>query len=311
MTSIQRMAGIILLGALTSPASAQAPSGNTVPVTVDNFIRAESDMYMGALSKEAGLARFAHKREPAAIENQTVIRMNRDTLYSSALFDLDAGPVTITMPDAGTRFMSLMIVSEDHYVPSVTYDAAPHTFTKEMIGTRYMLAAVRTLVDPADPKDVAQVHALQDAIRSARTAPASSTCPIGIRSARRRCATPSSFWRPRRAASRMRSGRRDRSTRSHLLGAAAGWGGNPDKDATYIAVTPAKNDGTTVYKLNVTAVPVDAFWSVSVYNAEGFFEKNATTRIRSTTSRPGKGRTARSPFSSAAATAKFRTACRS
>ena len=60
----------------------------------------------------------------------------------------------------------------------------------------------------------------------------------------------------------------------HLIGTAAGWGGNPDKDATYLNITPAKNDGTTVYKLNVKNVPVEAFWSISVYNAEGYFQKN-------------------------------------
>ena len=62
---------------------------------------------------------------------------------------------------------------------------------------------------------------------------------------------------------------------AHLLATAAAWGGNPDKDAKYISVTPAKNDGKTVYRLVVKDVPVDAFWSVSVYNAQGFFEKNA------------------------------------
>ena len=53
----------------------------------------------------------------------------------------------------------------------------------------------------------------------------------------------------------------------------------------YLNVTPAKNDGTTVYRLTVKDVPVDGFWSISVYNAEGYFEKNASTPTRSTTSR--------------------------
>jgi hypothetical protein len=60
----------------------------------------------------------------------------------------------------------------------------------------------------------------------------------------------------------------------HLIGTAAGWGGNPDNDATYLSITPAKNDGTTIYKLSVKDVPVEAFWSISVYNAEGYFVKN-------------------------------------
>src|SRR5689334_17381703 len=93
-----------------------------IPVTVGNFARAESDLYFGNFVKESGgLGVLSHRREPASIDNQTVIRLNRDTLYSSAVFDLDAGPVTITMPDPGKRFMSLMIVNEDHYTPMVVY----------------------------------------------------------------------------------------------------------------------------------------------------------------------------------------------
>jgi hypothetical protein len=34
------------------------------------------------------------------------------------------------------------------------------------------------------------------------------------------------------------------------------------------------NDGTTVYKLTVKDVPVDGFWSISVYKAEGYFQRN-------------------------------------
>jgi hypothetical protein len=60
----------------------------------------------------------------------------------------------------------------------------------------------------------------------------------------------------------------------YLIGAAAAWGGNPEKDAIYLNVTPANNDGTTVYRLDVKDVPVEGFWSISVYNAKGYFQPN-------------------------------------
>ena len=256
-------------------ASAQSPPANTVPVTADNFIRAESDLYFGNLLKEGSLGKVTHRREPAPIDNQTVIRLNRDTLYSSAVFDLDAGPVTITMPNAGKRFMSLMIVNEDHYVPSVTYDAGPHVFTKEKVGTRYMLAGVRTLVDPADPKDVAQVHVLQDGIKAEQKSAGKFETPNWDQASQKKVRDALLVL-----ASTIPDFKKAFGTKAqvdpirHLIGTAAGWGGNPDKDATYLNITPEKNDGNTVYKLNVRDVPVNGFWSVSLYDEKGYYEKN-------------------------------------
>src|ERR1700752_376070 len=171
------LAAILVFG-IALPAHAQSPSGAPIPVTVDNFIRAESDFYMANLAKQAGgPAKLQHRREPASIDDQTVIRLNRDTLYSSALYDLDAGPVTVTLPDAGQRFMSLMAGSQDHYATTV-YGAGPHPFDKNKIGTRYVLIGIRTLVDPNDRKDVAQVHALQDAIKVSQLATGTLELPL-------------------------------------------------------------------------------------------------------------------------------------
>ena len=61
----------------------------------------------------------------------------------------------------------------------------------------------------------------------------------------------------------------------HLIVTATGWGLNPDKDAIYLNVTPKRNDGKTIHTLTVKDVPVDGFWSISLYNAQGYFEKNA------------------------------------
>jgi hypothetical protein len=62
--------------------------------------------------------------------------------------------------------MSMQVINEDHYVVgSVRYGAGRHTFDRNTVGTRYVLIAMRILVDPNDPNDVQQVHRLQDAIR--------------------------------------------------------------------------------------------------------------------------------------------------
>ena len=141
----------------------EATPGNTVAVTADNFSRAESDMYFALFVRRGAFGKFVHFREPPL--ESTGVRPNRDTLYSEAVFDLDAGPVTITLPDAGSRFMSMIIIDEDHYASEVVYGAGDYTLTKAKVGTRYVFTAVRTLVNPADPDDVKQVHALQDAIK--------------------------------------------------------------------------------------------------------------------------------------------------
>ena len=137
----------------------------SVPVTPENFVRAESDMYFNGVVKNGGFGKFDHTREPTPLDKQTVIRLNRDTVYSAAVFDLDAAPVTIIMPDAGKRFMSLQVIDEDQYTYGVFYGAGTYTLSREEVGTRYVITAVRTLVDPSDPEDVKQVHALQDAIK--------------------------------------------------------------------------------------------------------------------------------------------------
>src|SRR5262245_41966934 len=139
-------------------------------VTPDNFRRAETHFYFGNFVKDGGFGKFAHNREPTPIDRQMVVRMNRDTLYSSAVFDLDEGPVTVTLPDAGKRFMSMQVWDEEQYCPLVVYGGS-HTLTREKIGSRYVGAAVRTLVDPGNPDDIKQVHALQDGIRVEQKAP--------------------------------------------------------------------------------------------------------------------------------------------
>ena len=256
------------------PAAGQA--AEAVPVTPDNFTRAESDMYFAVEAAGGAFGKLQHRREMMPIDRQTVIRSNRDTLYSSGVFDLDAGPVTVSMPDAGTRFMSLMIIDEDHYVPFIAHGKGSHTFTREQIGTRYMLVAVRTLVDPQQPADLRAAHALQDAIAVEQAEPGHFEIPDWDKVSQKKIRDALLVLNTTLPDLRHAFGSRSEvDPIRHLIGTAAGWGGNPDKEAIYLNVTPRHNDGRTVYRLSVRDVPVDGFWSISVYNAQGFFVPNA------------------------------------
>ncbi len=249
-----------------------------IHVNVDNFKRAETNNYFAKFAKDGALGKFLHARELAPIDNQGVIRMNRDTLYSQGLFDLDAGPVTITLPDPGTRFMSMQVINEDHYTTQVIYEPGAHKFTRDKIGTRYLITLVRTFVNPNDPEDVKKVHTLQDVIKSDQKTAGKFEVPNWDQDSLKKMRDSLNAVAAANGgidSARMFGSKDQVDPVQHLLGTAAGWGGNPASAAIYAGVTPDKNDGKTVYTLTVRDVPVDGFWSISVYNKDGFFEKNA------------------------------------
>jgi hypothetical protein len=133
-------------------------------------------------------------------------------------------------------------------------------------------------VNPNDAADVKAVHALQDEIKVEQKAAGQFEAPewdqeslTKVREALLALASANGGI----DSARMFGRKGEVDPVQHLIGTAAGWGGNPDKDATYISGVVPKNDGKTVYKLRVKDVPVNAFWSVSVYNVAGYFEKNA------------------------------------
>jgi hypothetical protein len=273
-----KLVSVAVIALLTSSAVfAQSGASTPIPVTPDNFIRAETDLYFANAVAKGGLGKFEHNREALPLDKQTVIRTNRDTLYSVAIIDLGAGPAAVTLPDAGKRFLSMQVIDEDQYTPQVIYKGGTYRFSKEKIGTRYLFLAVRILVDPNDPSDLKAVHALQDAIKIVQPrGPGKFEVPNWDKASQtkvRQGLLSLAETMPDTNHAFGAKGKVDPIRR--LIGAASAWGGNPDKDAIYLNVVPAKNDGQTTYKLNVRDVPVDGFWSISLYNEKGYFEQNS------------------------------------
>ena len=285
-TLLALVSGAVL--ALTGAAFAQ--SSNPATVTVGNFIRAETDFYF----KTRPFGKLGHSREMAAIDKQDVVRMNRDTLYSSGVFDLDAAPVSITLPDAGKRFMSMQVISQDHFTTEVAYGPGRFNYTKSKIGTRYVFILVRTLANAEDPADLQAANAVQNAIKVEQASAGKFEVPNWDPTSQTRVRDALNALAPLQGddMSAMFGTRSEVDPVAHLIGTAIGWGGNPRYAAIYDSTYPKANDGKTVHKLTVNDVPVDGFWSISLYNAKGFFERNAFNAysINNLTAKPNPDR---------------------
>jgi para-nitrobenzyl esterase len=132
----------------------------------------------------------------------------------------------------------------------------------------------RTLVDAENADDVRAANALQDAIVVEQEKSGTFSVPnwdrVSLDKIRELLLNLGSF-----GGQKVMFGRKEEvDPVSYLIGAAGGWGGNPPSAAIYSMVYPKENDGQVAHQLTVKDVPVDGFWSISVYNAKGFFERN-------------------------------------
>ncbi len=159
----------------------------------------------------------------------------------------------------------------------MVYAPGTYTFDKAKVGARYMMVAIRTFANPSDPADIKAANALQDKVETRQAS-------IGKFDVPNWDAVTQGEVRDHLEAlgaiggceGTVRMGTKEEvDPVCHLIATATGWGLNPPAAAIYSGVYPKANDGKTIHKLTVKDVPVDGFWSISVYNAKGYFEKNA------------------------------------
>jgi hypothetical protein len=195
LLKLQRAATALLITFFSVFAIAAAHAADAPTVTAFNYVRAESDIQMkGYIESFDILGKFHHNRQPYDVDNQITIRGNRDTIYSFGVFDLRS-PVTITLPETGGRYQSLMIVSQEHSIWSF-YGPRTGTLTEEKVGTRYAMLTIRTFADPNDEQDMQEAYrriGSRTRSLSNRRILESSKCLTGTRKKWRRC-EPQSMW---------------------------------------------------------------------------------------------------------------------
>jgi hypothetical protein len=257
-------------------------------VNVDNYAWAEVASQGDRLVRMMGceVNGWVHIRQPTPLDKQTVIRMNRDTLYSLGIADISEG-ATLTIPDAAGRYMTVMVINEEGYVNRVFHDAGEHQLTAEEFGSSFVILAGRTLADPVNADDLAIANRLQDGLLT--TAPSKRPWPTGQYDDASYEATKKALLElgeGMHESERMFGPKERVDPVRFLIGAAAGFGGLPEEEAYYALKVDSQSVGR--YRLTVKDAPVDAFWSVSIYNKDGYFEENQynSYSVNSVTAKP-------------------------
>jgi hypothetical protein len=237
-------------------------------------VRAKTALQLDKYYASAGgINRFSHSRSVAGIENRSSKRLNRDTLYSVAIVDISEGAV-VEMPEAAGRYMSLQVVNEEGYTNAVFHGGGRYKLDMNQFETSYVWLLVRTLVSSDSTSDIKVARGLQDQLAIDSESDRPYEHPVY---------DTESFGTITGHLLELGKGLEDNAGAAgsreevdpikQLLAAAYGFGTLPERESLLLTVNPDLPH-TAAYVLTVKDVPVDGFWSLAMYNKEGYFEKN-------------------------------------
>ena len=240
-------------------------------VTPETYIRAETDRTFRNISQQAGgVNRWFYIRKPTPLDQQTVVRMNRDTLYSASIVDTSKSATVTIPPLPQGRFMSVLLVDNDHYAPAVYYNPGTYDLPRD---TKYLAVIVRTQVfNPKDETEIALVNKLQDGViinaKSADPLPPMTWESSSLKALTEKYEKDSlqySSWKG------MMGPRGKVNEKTRHIAAAAAWGLNPEWDATYLNYSGG-HDPKVCHKATYRVPENKAFWSLTVYGKDGYMK---------------------------------------
>ncbi|MCF6192790.1 MAG: DUF1254 domain-containing protein [Kangiellaceae bacterium] len=243
-----------------------------IKVTLDNYELAESDLAFSRIVKRVGSNAWFYFPGLTPIDHQTVVRMNRDTVYSAYIADVSQG-ATVTLPKTKDgRYLSVMVVQNDHYIDQVF--TKPGTYDIKSSNSFVRIAA-RIEMNPFDSKDMVNVKRSQQQIfvnnSSKKPYPVLNYDKDQLFAMREKLVLEGSKIG---SLKNMQGARGAVTPQMHLFGTALGWGLLPDLYAQYLSYYSQGefSDANKCYAANYKKPPMKekGFFSITVYNQQGW-----------------------------------------
>lgn len=244
--------------------TAQAP----VMVTKANYPTVEtSRQFAIQIEKAGGVNKMNLWDGISKVDNQPIIRLNQDTVYSMGVVDVSEG-ATVTLPDAGERFISVQYVDADHYVYAAEYGAGTYDIPQN---TDYMYVLVRIGSESGSVEEDAVIAKLQKQI-VIKANSAKPFTPINYDEA-------SLATTHKALLAEFMTGKHDPTTMFNVkgvvneearqVGSAIGWGGGQKVDNVW-SMRPDSTDFSCQSTTFENPKNDGGFWSFTVYNKDGF-----------------------------------------
>ena len=231
-------------------------NSSAIIVTQENFPTAYSNMRMGAIVDRAGgVNKFIDMPRPSSNpEEQLVVRMNRDTYYSSAVLDV-SDDVYITIPET-ERYVSIQIVDENHETQPMIYGPGRHKITAK---TDHAFVIVRALEDDARKNLLIEAKSNKPFVMTEWDMESFKKLEQEGNAV---------FVQGYDQSKAFGSKETGQTTYMNYIGAAGGWGGAMVVDNIYQSSDYLDTEGC--YEMTFKDPMDKYFWSATVYNADGY-----------------------------------------
>lgn len=256
----------------------KSASENTLEVTKDNYVKAETDWNCNIQQKAKPINEWLHKA-PVTMKNQTIIRSNADVIYSLALVDVSKG-ATFSIPKRENGAMQMMqLIDANHFTRKVVFAGESATLTPDDLSAGnyvYILARTRISDDLEETKR-AQESMVIDA-KSAIPYEAKGYKSEDVEAFRNKLIKEvtegglqiSSF-------TGFGTKPADVNEKDYLHCAAMGWGGLPPAYAQYSALIKGQGSDEANQTLTFPKPDLDyengGFYSITTYNDKSWIAK--------------------------------------